>query len=179
MAKKWDEKISCPARYHCNTDEGEGECDRDSLFPLKPIDYIGMISLSILMSLTTAAGLGGGEIIVPTIIILFQFQQSDTAPLSQCCIMIAGITRFMINYKKKHPYRNAVAIDYNAAMILMPCIFLGSSMGIMLHHVLPELIQSFILLLVLVYCVYESATKGIKFWRQESAEKLQNEGRQT
>jgi uncharacterized membrane protein YfcA len=135
-----------------------------------------MVTLSICISLTTAAGLGGGEIIVPIIQILFQFEQSDTAPLSQCCIMIAGITRFIINYKRKHPYRDAVSIDYSAAMILMPCIFLGSSIGLILHHVFPEIIQTGILLVVLVYCIYESAHKGVKFWKQESEEKRLNAG---
>ena len=60
--------------------------------------------------------------------------------------MIAGITRFIINYKKKHPYKDAVAIDYSAAMILMPAIFLGSSIGVMMHSILPDIIQDFLLI---------------------------------
>ena len=113
------------------------------------MDYFGIIALSSLMSLATAAGLGGGEIVVPVIKILFEFTQEEAAPLSQCCIMMAGITRFFINYNKKHPYKKAVSIDYKAAMILMPAIFLGSSMGIMLHKVLPNINQEIMLLLVL------------------------------
>jgi len=113
------------------------------------MDYFGIFALSSLMSLATAAGLGGGEIIVPIIKILFEFTQVEAAPLSQCCIMMAGITRFIINYNKKHPYREAVAIDYKAAMILMPAIFLGSSMGIMLHKTLPNIIQEVMLLIIL------------------------------
>lgn len=126
------------------------------------------------MSLATAAGLGGGEIVVPVIKILFQFTQSDAAPLSQCCIMCAGITRFIINYKKKHPYRDAVAIEYRAAMILMPAIFLGSSLGIMLHKILPNIIQEVMLLCVLLYCVYESIKKGTKIWKQETLERTRH-----
>lgn len=124
-----------------------------------------------LMSLATAAGLGGGEIVVPVIKILFEFTQKDSAPLSQCCIMMAGITRFVINYRKKHPYKDAVAIEYRAAMILMPAIFLGSSLGVMLHKILPNIIQEFMLLCVLLFCVFESVKKGIKFWRIESQDK--------
>ena len=125
---------------------GKNECDREGVFPLTTLDYIGIPCLSILMSLATAAGLGGGEIVVPCIKIFFEFTQSDSAPLAQFCIMMAGITRFIINYRKKHPYRDAVAIDYSAAMILMPAVFLGSSIGVMLHRVLPDIIQDFMLL---------------------------------
>lgn len=88
--------------------------------------------------------------------------------------MFAGITRFIINYRKKHPYRNAVAIEYRAAMILMPAIFLGSSLGVMLHKILPDIIQDVMLLCVLGYCVFESIKKGTKFWKQETLEKKQN-----
>jgi uncharacterized membrane protein YfcA len=121
------------------------------LFPLKLIDYFGIVCLMLLMSCATAAGLGGGEIVVPIIKILFAFTQADSSPLSQCCIMMAGITRFIINYRKKHPFRDAVAIEYRAAMILMPAIFLGSSLGVMLHRILPSIIQDFMLLCVLTY----------------------------
>ena len=157
------------SRYHWDLDENE--CKRGKVFPLTTLDYIGIPWLSILMSLATAAGLGGGEIVVPCIKIFFQFTQVDSSPLAQWCIMIAGITRFIINYKKKHPYRNAVAIDYSAAMILMPTIFLGSSIGVMMHSILPDIIQDFLLIWVLVYCVVESTKKGREFWKQESKER--------
>ena len=88
--------------------------------------------------------------------------------------MIAGITRFIINYKKKHPYKDAVAIDYSAAMILMPAIFLGSSIGVMMHSILPDIVPDLLLLLLLVYCIFESIKKGIKFWKQESLERIKN-----
>lgn len=118
------------------------------MFPLTTMDYFGLPWMTILMSLATAAGIGGGEIIVPMLAIFFKFNSEDAAPIAQWCIMIAGITRFIINYGAKHPYRDAVAIDYNAAMILMPAVFLGSSLGVMLHYYLPEVVQNSMLMYV-------------------------------
>ena len=57
------------------------------------MDYIAIICLSFFATLTTSAGIGGGEIIVPTLKILFQYIQSEASILSQCWIMMAGITR--------------------------------------------------------------------------------------
>lgn len=72
----------CPTRYYCN--DVHNDCERNGIFPLAPLDYVGIVVLSALMSLATAAGLGGGEIVVPVIKILFQFPQVEAAPLSQC-----------------------------------------------------------------------------------------------
>lgn len=135
------------------------------------MDYIGIVVLAVLMSLATSAGIGGGEIVVPIIKIMFLFTTEEAPPLSQCCIMMAGITRFIINYKKKHPTKDAVPIDYNAAMILMPAIFFGASIGKMLHEVLPDFIQEMMLLAVIAYCVYGSIIKGVTIWKKESSQR--------
>jgi len=140
---------------------------------MEPLDYVGVIVLAILMSLAIAAGLGGGEIIVPVMKILFLFVQAEASTLSQCCIMAAGFTRFTVNYRKKHPYRDAVPIEYGVAMLLMPAIFFGISIGVMLHKVVPGVIQELLLVGILLYCEYEAIKKGISNWKMESREKQQ------
>lgn len=135
------------------------------------LDYFGVFLLAILMSLATSAGIGGGEIIVPIIKIMFDFSQKEASPISQCCIMLAGLTRFIINYRKKHPYKDAVPIDYNAAMILMPAIFFGASIGQMLREILPDISQDLILLLILGYCIFSSIKGSIAIWKKESADR--------
>ena len=87
-----EESEDWPQRYNCNEDTQK--CQRQDIFPLQAWDYIGIISLSFFATLTTSAGIGGGEIIVPTIKILFQYVQAEASTLSQCCIMMAGITRY-------------------------------------------------------------------------------------
>jgi small basic protein len=76
-----------------------------------------------------------------------------------------------VNYNKKHPYRDAVPIDYKVAMVLLPCIFLGISIGVMFHTMVPNVIQEVLLISVLIFCLREAITKGIKFWKQETLDK--------
>ena len=64
--------------------------------------------------------------------------------------LIIDLNRFILNYSKKHPYRNAVAIEYKVAMLLMPSIFFGLSLGVMLHKIVPNFVQEISLLLVLI-----------------------------
>jgi|JI10StandDraft_1071094.scaffolds.fasta_scaffold1178280_2 hypothetical protein len=56
-------------------------------------DYFGIVTLAVLMALAIAAGLGGGEIIVPVIKIIFLFVQAEASTMSQYCIFMACITR--------------------------------------------------------------------------------------
>ena len=79
-------------------------------------------------------------------------------------------SRFILNYNKKHPFRNSVAIEYKAAMLLMPSVFFGLSLGVMIHKIVPNFIQEIALLLVLLFCFYESVKKGIQVWKEESNE---------
>ncbi|CAI2364483.1 unnamed protein product [Moneuplotes crassus] len=160
--------IDCRERYTCNMEAYQ--CERDSFLPLPFQDIVGTVIMVILMSLVTTAGIGGGEIVVPVIKILFGFSQMEASPISTCCIMMAGIIRFIVNYNKKHPNKDAVPIDYSAAMVLMPAMFFGSSLGHMLHEILPNLIQEIMLFLVLLFCIFESLKKGIFIWNKESKE---------
>ena len=87
-----DDNEDCPDRYFWNEDKEMWQ--RENIFPLKTWDYIGIVCLSFFATLTTSAGIGGGEIIVPTIKILFQYVQSEASTLSQWWIMMAGIARY-------------------------------------------------------------------------------------
>ena len=85
--------------------------------------------LAVLIALASAGGIGGGEVIVPVVLIFFGFSLSKGVPLSQFCIFIGAATRFILQYRNKHPYRDAVQIDYTVSMILLPGIVFGASIG--------------------------------------------------
>lgn len=85
--------------------------------------------------------------------------------------MIASLTRFIMHFKKKHPYKNAVAADYNAAMLLMPAIFLGASIGLVLHDILPEFYQELVLLALIALCTVKSVSQGLQIWKKETVER--------
>ena len=57
------------------------------------MDYFGLFTLAFLMALAIAAGIGGGEIIVPVIKIMFLFVQDEASTMSQYCIFLACLTR--------------------------------------------------------------------------------------
>ena len=72
------------------------------------IEIAGLFILAILISLASVGGIGGGEVIVPTISIFFGFTVQQTVPLAQFCIFIGALTRYILKYTHKHPLRDAV-----------------------------------------------------------------------
>ena len=53
-------------------------------------------------------------------------------------------------------------------MLLLPSIFIGISFGVMVHNMVPEIIQELLLIALLLYCEFEAIRKGITIWKQES-----------
>jgi len=62
------------------------------------LEIIGVVILGTLISLASAGGVGGGEVVVPTISIFFGFKLSQTPPLAQLSILAGAIGRFVLNY---------------------------------------------------------------------------------
>ena len=81
---------------------------------------------------------------------------------------MAAIARFILNYKDTHPNKEGVAIDYTIAMVLLPAIIIGSTVGVILHSILPEIICSIMLVLLLLTTATKSYFKGRVMWREES-----------
>lgn len=53
-------------------------------------------------------------------------------------VFVAAVTRFLTNFKKKHPTQNRVLIDYTVVAVVMPMGLLGTVLGVNLNVTLPE-----------------------------------------
>jgi len=138
-----------------------------------------VIVLAILVALTSAAGIGGGVILVPAIKIFFEFSQSDTVPLAQMCVFVSALTRFIQVYSDKHPLKpKAVPTDYTIGMVLLPTVMIGSSAGVMGHVIIPDVICTIMLEILLLYTAYKTFLNGRKSMAKENAARLEAKRKQ-
>lgn len=71
--------VDCYEPYeHCE----DGYCEHKGVFPIYTMEFIGIFVLSALIALASAGGIGGGEIVVPTIKLFFMFSQAASVPLA-------------------------------------------------------------------------------------------------
>lgn len=86
-------------------DEKEAVCVHKKAFPAEPTEWIGFVMMGAIIGFANAGGIGGGGLLMPIIIIFFGADVSDGTPISNFCIVISAIMRFIINFKQMHPDR--------------------------------------------------------------------------
>lgn len=107
------------------------------LFPIAPFNYFVTLLLAAMVTITNAAGVGGGGAILP-IVMLYGFTVSAGVGLSNVSVCVAALTKFIMEFNKSHPHRKARIIDYGIVVLMMPAIMLGSFIGIQLNIVVPQ-----------------------------------------
>ena len=96
-----------------------------------------MIFITIGSALSNAGGIGGGGLLIPILILILNFGTHEAIPISKLMIFTGALTAFIMGLKNKHPYRDATALDYNIAGILIPMILFGTIVGVTLNKILP------------------------------------------
>jgi uncharacterized membrane protein YfcA len=84
------------------------------------------------------------------LILILNFYAHEAIPISKMMIFTGALTAFIFNFRQPHPFRNAVTIDYNLAMFLVPLLLFGTMVGVILNKILPAWIILLLLTLVLV-----------------------------
>ena len=73
----------------------------------------------------------------------------------------ATITRFIINFKQRHPDRpERTAIDYETVFVTMPSVFLGSLLGVFVNKMLPEIAKVILFSVTLAWSIQTTYVKA-------------------
>ena len=116
------------------------KCKHKEVFPIFPIEFVGVLILALIMTISIMAGIGGGGVVVSFSMIFFSFSTKSAIALSGITILACSITRFIFNIKQKHPEKDAVVIDYGLATVMLPTVLMGSLVGVFFNVVFPALI---------------------------------------
>lgn len=126
-----------------------------------------MCFLLIISILANAGGIGGGGLVVPILLICFNFYTHEAIPLSKIMIFSGAISAFIMNRNLKHPFRNAISIDYNIIMILCSPILLGTMMGVTINRIIPPIVILSALTVILFVNTYKTFKRGIEMYKNE------------
>lgn len=171
-----DEKKACAQDSDCNSDFKvceENLCEHKYIFPQQTLEVIGIIILSLMMMLSTMAGIGGGGVVVPLLMTFFQFEPKEASCLSGFSIVLCQLTRFTYNFRQKHPQKDAIVIDYSLAIVMLPTVLMGSFIGVLINTIFPDVILLSILTLLLCYLTYQSGEKAVQIFKKENTARKQ------
>ena len=125
--------------------------------------------------MSNAAGSGGGPVMTPILLILFNFDTYHTVALSQTIIFGGSLVSIFLKFRLKHPTRKRPLIHYSLLSHIMSTLLLGISFGVMINSVTPPLAYLTLLVVLLTYTFYRTIKKAKKLYSEETVKKSELE----
>lgn len=128
--------------------------------------------------ITTIGGVGGGGLLIPTYLLVGQFNLSQSVPLSILTIFGDTIVRLIYLFPKKHPLNNKRSIiDLTPLLLLIPFDGNTSFIGVILANLLPDIFRLFCIIFILGLTLIKTTFKAFDTLKKEDIflRKLENE----
>ena len=149
-----------------------GTCQHKPVFPIMTSEYLGLLTLPILLGLANVGGIGGGGLIIPLAIGCWGFSTPEAVAISNSSVFMGALLRYFgFSVREKHPSADKTVIDYNLASIMMPAVMFGSFTGLYLSVMLPAAVTTIALTLILAYMTFNTYRKMVNLCKKESLER--------
>jgi len=155
-----------------------GFCSHKDVFPIEWTELLGSTLVTVTISLCNAAGIGGGGIIITIGITLFHFSPKEAVAISNFVVFFGCLTRYIKNFKNKHPLKDSTAIDYGVVACQLPLVMLGTFIGVQVNELLAKTLIFIILFATLILLTFKAIMKRVEMYRKEkkaALEKFQEE----
>lgn len=121
--------------------------------------------------LSAAAGLGGGGVFVPLLILFSGLAPSDAVPLSQVMILCGSLVNLSVFVRQRHPeHPDQAKIDYNCVALFQPMLVAGVTLGVLINKLSPNWIIIVLLLITLLIAMWRSSLKAMQQYRKEQTQ---------
>jgi len=127
----------------------------------------GTFAFGLCAALAMSAGIGGGGLFVPLIMMLLKKDAKEATSMSQCLIAGAAIAGLIYNSNQRHPSKNRPLISLSVVTFLAPLQMGGALIGNILNQMLPKYLIVMLLIFVLSFAVVKSFRKGMELYRRE------------
>jgi hypothetical protein len=132
-------------------------------------DVAGSVVLFLASTLASAAGIGGGGLNVPILIVVFGFGFTKAAVLSLWTVFGNILAQFSLNYNARHPeLMSRPLIYWDVVVVLLPAQLGGASIGVLLSDVCPKTVLILLAMVILLYADTKTLLKGIDKWNKET-----------
>lgn len=157
--------------YHCVSNG----CEHKPISLKRLAELLGVIAVILVSALSNAGGMGGGEMIVPILMYVFNFTITNAIPLSKVSIFSGAMVSVAMLFNKRHSYDpNTLLIDYKIACFIIPLVLGGTIIGVTITKMLPPVIIFGILIIYLSKTTFDTARKARVMFKQENEDRKKN-----
>ena len=132
------------------------------------MEIVGVCIIVFLSMFATIAGMGGGPIFVPMLLLFFNMSSKEAIALSNGLTVFSSFSKMMISLQLKDPdIPHKTLINYEVMLCFGSLLILGSAIGAIVNETLADVVPMILFVLIITYSLYESITKTIQLCRQE------------
>ena len=133
-SKKCAHNEDCGYLYTCQN----SMCLHKSLFPLQPVEWIASVLIFLMSALANSTGLGGGEIMVPLLILLFFFDTHSAVPLSLVIMLGGNFIKTVMRIPERQRNIDRPIIEYHLVAFTLAPLLIGATTGFFVNRILPD-----------------------------------------
>ena len=149
----------------------ESKCKNKALFPMHGREIAGMVIIVFLSMFATIAGIGGGPVIVPILLIFFKMTQKETIALSNGLIIFNGFSKLFVSLTSRDPeVPRRVLMNYDVMIIFTSLLLLSSAIGTVFSEILAEIVPMITFFILASYALFEAIKKTMSLCKKERAE---------
>ncbi|GAQ85440.1 hypothetical protein KFL_002350150 [Klebsormidium nitens] len=120
--------------------------------------------------LANAAGVGGGPFYIPVFNVLLGFNLKMASALSLTIVSSGALASTFYGLHKKSPRDcDRTLLDFDLALTFLPALLLGVNFGVLFNILIPEWLQTAVLVFVLIFVIRSTARKARQQWDLEQA----------
>lgn len=154
----------CPVLYECI----QSMCTHKSPFPPTVREVFGSLLLVLLLGMCNVGGMGGSFIASPILMMIFNFDTIPAIRITYCMSLSGAIGVFITNCRNRAPNSRKPLIDYDTALLCIPVMVAGASIGTIANSFLPPIACLSVLVLLCLIALVKCWKKAITQYRQEN-----------
>ena len=148
--------------------DAAGGCEHKDLFPLTSADGFATLAMAVASVLGGAAGIGGGGLNVPLLMLTLSFSVKEAVHISHVAVLGNAIAQNSINLLRRHPLtRSRPLVDFGLPLLLLPAQLAGNSLGVLVGKVLPSTTIELCACVLLFATGIKTLRTGLKQYRKE------------
>eukprot|EP01017_Pseudomicrothorax_dubius_P050714 TRINITY_DN9643_c0_g1_i3.p1 TRINITY_DN9643_c0_g1~~TRINITY_DN9643_c0_g1_i3.p1 ORF type:complete len:502 (-),score=100.20 TRINITY_DN9643_c0_g1_i3:43-1548(-) len=157
----------CGVNFECRV----GKCSHKGMFPLRYTDILATILFILISSMTNIAGIGGGAIYSPLVIMILDYEVTKAIYIAYVVTFGGVLSNFFINVRMRQSESRLPYINYTIAALSLPLLLSGTVVGTILNKVAPDLVILVTLVVLLVVVMKKSVVKAKQLYKQEQQNK--------
>ncbi|CAH0475846.1 unnamed protein product [Peronospora belbahrii] len=138
-------------------------------------DALAIAFIILGLTVSSAGGLGGGVIIVPSMVLIMGFDIKRATPISNMAILGGAVANAWYNMRKRHPTVDRPLIDPELALGMIPVVIGGTVLGAVINRLIPSYVLSLLFIVVLAVSGSRTLMKGIRLHKKELAKEKEVE----